>query len=69
MHMIRPQPVRPHFNIVSRAPLDHRLKVTLVIFIKNERLLPTVSPLSDLVRQISCDNLYRSAQQERLKSP
>jgi hypothetical protein len=49
MNVIGHQAVRPDLNPLIAAPLAHQLDVRLVILIAEEGLLPTVSPLRDVV--------------------
>jgi hypothetical protein len=51
MDVVRHQAVRPDLNLMGAAPLPHQFQVALVILVAKKRLLPTVSPLGDVVRQ------------------
>ena len=69
MDMVGHKAIRPDLYLVSAAPLCHQLQVGLVIFIAEERLLPAVSPLSDVMRQTRCNNTCQSGHHRRLKKP
>ena len=49
--MVGHQAVRPDFNLLGPAKLGHQIHVTLVVFVTEERLLPSVSSLNDVVGQ------------------
>ena len=51
MDVIGHQAVCPDFNLMDGAPLPHQFQIVLVILIAKKRLLPTVSPLGDVVRK------------------
>jgi hypothetical protein len=51
MDVVRHQAVRPDLNLMGAAPLPHQFQVALVILVAKKRLVPTVSPLGDVVRQ------------------
>ena len=51
MDVVGHQAVCPDFNLMDGAPLPHQFQIVLVILIAKKRLLPTVSPLGDVVRK------------------
>ena len=51
MHVVRHQAVRPNLDVMCTAPLTRQIQIRLIILITKERLLPTVSPLRDMVRK------------------
>jgi hypothetical protein len=56
MDMIGHQAVRQDLNLVSAAPFCHQFQVVLVVFVTKKRLLPAVSPLSDMMGKTRGDN-------------
>src|SRR6516165_51984 len=69
MDMVRHQAVRQDLDLVSAAPLPHKLQVTLIILVANERRLPTVSTLSDVVGQARCDDTCQSGHRQKTIRP
>ncbi len=43
--------VGPDCDVLGEAELGHELQVALIIFVTEERLLPAVSPLRQMVKQ------------------
>jgi len=69
MDMIGHQAACQDLNLVSAAPFSHQFQVVLVIFVAKKRLLPAVSPLSDMMRKTRGDNSCHSGHDRRLPSP
>ena len=65
MDMIGHQAVRKDLDLVSAAALPRQFHVSLIIVVAKERLLPTVSPLCDVVRRARCDNRCQSGHDEK----
>ena len=60
--------VRPDFNLLGKAELGHQLQVAEVILVAEKRLLPSVSPLCDVVRQTRGDDTCQSGHEGRLSA-
>ena len=63
MDVVGHQAVCPDFNLMDGAPLPHQFQIVLVILIAKKRLLPTVSPLGDVVRKARYYNSCSSRHQ------
>jgi len=55
MDVIRHQAIRPHFHHLVPTPLPHQINVGLVVLGAEERLLPPIPPLGDVVRETRGD--------------
>ena len=60
--------VGPDLDLASTAPLPHQLQVAAVILVTEERLLSTVSPLRDVVRETRDDDTCQSGHEGRLSA-
>jgi hypothetical protein len=56
VHVIRHQTISPHLYTAARAPMGHQLQVGFIILVAEERLLPTITPLRDMMRKPSSYN-------------
>ena len=60
--------IGPDLDLVSTAPLPHQLQVAAVVLVTEERLLSTVSPLRDVVRETRGDDTCQSGHDARLSA-
>jgi hypothetical protein len=56
MNMIRHEAVRPDADLVLAAPLDKQVKVRAVVILAEERRLPPIAPLRDMMWTIRNHN-------------
>jgi hypothetical protein len=61
MNVIGHQAIRPNPNPTLRGPLGHRFQVGRVVFLAEERLLPPIAALRNVVRQTRITNLANLA--------
>jgi hypothetical protein len=65
--VIRHEAVGPDFDSFRSTQLGHQFQEALVVFFTEERLLPAVSPLSDVMRQTSCNDARQLGHCSRLE--
>jgi len=56
MHVVRHEAVRPDADLVLAAPLDEQIEVRAVVILAEERRLPPIAPLRDMMRTIRNHN-------------